>query len=629
MSIDGLDTNNASTSTSTSNSSVSGRSTPDSAIDAQAPTTTITTTTSLVNNSKQQVTSITHHGAKSVSSHINKDGTLSIKPVPAKGRSIRTKTRVHKFEPRISQFDRDNRNYQVNATGFFTLFWIMVFVGLVRTGLHNYEESGLPWGSTFARLISADALMLAVSDGVMVGSTFLCVPFVKMLNRGWIRYWWFGAFIQHVLQTLFLGVAVRWTFHREWPWVQSGFLTLHTLTMLMKVHSYCSTNGEMSDKRHRLRAAEAELESELERVGGRAQAETVAGVVWEGQNGGGGGGEGTTEIDAGKKDKDGSAKTSALSTSDVTSRDFVKPSSPSSSSSPGNLGAGGGGLRRRRGSSQALDPRGYEGESSLSVLTWHPDDKVASLAAEVAELKEALVSTGVAKVQYPQNVTWANFVDYLLVPTLVYELEYPRTDRIRPVYVMEKAAATFGTFSLLVLIVEHYILPYNPSVHEHSFLMTALDLAIPFMVNYLLIFYIIFECIANFFAEVTRFSDREFYSDWWNSVSFDEFSRRWNVPVHTFLLRHVYSTTIATYHFSKFQAAFTTFLLSAAVHELVMAVVTQKIRFYLFIMQMAQLPLIMIGRHPIFKQHPALGNLFFWLGLLSGFPLLAIGYIRY
>lgn len=25
----------------------------------------------------------------------------------------------------------------------------------------------------------------------------------------------------------------------------------------------------------------------------------------------------------------------------------------------------------------------------------------------------------------------------------------------------------------------------------------------------------------------------------WNSTSFDEFSRRWNIPVHAFLLRHV------------------------------------------------------------------------------------------
>lgn len=77
----------------------------------------------------------------------------------------------------------------------------------------------------------------------MVGSTFLCVPFIQvrqeapikwharwksetaavdlhlgrgqMLNRGWIRYYWLGAIIQHVLQTAFLALAVRWTFHRS------------------------------------------------------------------------------------------------------------------------------------------------------------------------------------------------------------------------------------------------------------------------------------------------------------------------------------------------------------------------------------------------------------------------------
>ena len=92
------------------------------------------------------------------------------------------------------------------------------------------------------------------------------------------------------------------------------------------------------------------------------------------------------------------------------------------------------------------------------------------------------------------------------------------------------------------------------------------------------------------------------------------------------LLRHVYTSTKTAYKLSRFQAAFVTFLLSACLHELVMAVVTkvclpvcslllysstgrvQKLRLYLFGMQMAQLPLIMVGRAKIFKQNPGLGN---------------------
>lgn len=78
--------------------------------------------------------------------------------------------------------------------------------------------------------------------------------------------------------------------------------------------------------------------------------------------------------------------------------------------------------------------------------------------------------------------------------------------------------------------------------------------------------------------------------------------------VHSFLLRHVCksdvrgtpngaeliprrtdSSSISTYRLSKFKAAFFTFLLSACVHELVMAVAMKKIRLYLFLMQVSTL----------------------------------------
>lgn len=133
------------------------------------------------------------------------------------------------------------------------------------------------------------------------------------------------------------------------------------------------------------------------------------------------------------------------------------------------------------------------------------------------------------------------------------------------------------------------------------------------------IFYIIFECICPAFAELSCFADRELYGDWWNSTSWDEFSRKWNKPVHVFLLRHVYSSSRNAWNFSKWQAAFFTFFLSALAHELVMAVVSKKIRPYLFLMQISQIPLIAIGRLPIVRRNRTLGNIVFWLGLMIGF----------
>ena len=40
-----------------------------------------------------------------------------------------------------------------------------------------------------------------------------------------------------------------------------------------------------------------------------------------------------------------------------------------------------------------------------------------------------LTGIGPEYVRWPENITYKNFAVYQLVPTLVYELEYPRTDR--------------------------------------------------------------------------------------------------------------------------------------------------------------------------------------------------------
>ena len=67
--------------------------------------------------------------------------------------------------------------------------------------------------------------------------------------------------------------------------------------------------------------------------------------------------------------------------------------------------------------------------TSVSVLAHHPSQAIASVAHEFLELDAELVSTGTERVRYPQNLTWKNFCTYMMIPTLVYELEYPRTDR--------------------------------------------------------------------------------------------------------------------------------------------------------------------------------------------------------
>jgi sterol O-acyltransferase len=63
-------------------------------------------------------------------------------------------------------------------------------------------------------------------------------------------------------------------------------------------------------------------------------------------------------------------------------------------------------------------------------LVDHPDARVSEMARELSELEAELVSTGPRYVRWPDNIGWKNFAEYMLIPSLVYELEYPRTDRL-------------------------------------------------------------------------------------------------------------------------------------------------------------------------------------------------------
>lgn len=232
--------------------------------------------------------------------------------------------------------------------------------------------------------------------------------------------------------------------------------------------------------------------------------------------------------------------------------------------------------------------------------------------------------------QYPNNLTVANWFDYTCIPTLVYELEYPRQQHINWWYVAEKTSATLGIIWVMIVVSQSYIYPRvaatmamkeaGMSLAERwvEFPWVVSDLLFPMLLEQLLTWYVIWECTLNVLAELTGFSDRNFYGPWWNSVSFEEYARDWNKPVHDFLLRHVYNSSISTFHLSKSIATLVTFLLSAMVHELLMFVLFKKVRGYLFAMQLMQVPLASLSKTSVMKGRPILGNLFFWFGLFVG-----------
>lgn len=230
----------------------------------------------------------------------------------------------------------------------------------------------------------------------------------------------------------------------SWTWTSQVFFTLHTLVLLMKMHSYAFYNGHLSTTEHRL--------SELDNP---ETASTAAAVRYPSSN---------TQLndfdEAAEKKKD--------------------------------------------------------------------DDKHASLTQLREDLALELTSP-LGQVTYPQNLTITNYLDYILCPTLCYELEYPRTTSRQWSELAWKTLAVFGCIFLLTLTSEEFIVPVlNEAALRLQGTQSWSDIGLilaesislllfPFMVTFLLVFLVIFEYILGAFAEITCFADRHFYSDWWNS----------------------------------------------------------------------------------------------------------------
>lgn len=122
------------------------------------------------------------------------------------------------------------------------------------------------------------------------------------------------------------------------------------------------------------------------------------------------------------------------------------------------------------------------------------------------ELKGA---TTLTNNQYPRNLNLRDFYSYIALPTVVYELEYPRQDRINWSYVAEKTAATFGVIGVMIVVSTAYIYPVVVSAVKMRDSGASLeerckeipwmfsDLLFPFFMEYLLSWYVIWECVVS------------------------------------------------------------------------------------------------------------------------------------
>ena len=185
--------------------------------------------------------------------------------------------------------------------------------------------------------------------------------------------------------------------------------------------------------------------------------------------------------------------------------------------------------------------------------------------------------------QYPQNVTISNLSYYWWAPTLVYQPVYPRTENIRWGFVLKRLAEVASLSIFIWLASAQYAAPTLKNSLEKvasldfvSIIERVMKLSVISSIIWLAGFFAVFQSSLNALAEVLRFGDREFYTDWWNSPSVGAYWKTWNKPVYNFMRRHIYSPLVNR-GWSPGVASTMVFVFSGVLHEVLVGVPTHNI----------------------------------------------------
>lgn len=348
-------------------------------------------------------------------------------PAPTKKRG---RFRDLVFTRKFSTFDRQNEAAANSPFhGFFTLFWIAVFLYMVKIAAENWKEHGNPLGTNeiMKNMFRRDVLVLLISDGVICAITSVSWALQRLVLRGHIDWDRSGWILQNLWQTAFIAGVIGWTQLRDWPWSHTVFFVMHGIVMLMKQHSYAFYNGYLSSEHKR----RADLLAKLKRLDDVRPVQSPS----------------RTEPPA-----------SAVSTSHLAkppSAHELKERRMSMSQTPGSEQPSDmDKIAKAITSGEPLDSE--QVDVFERIIKWEIDSLSEELKGKSTKPERA----------YPHSLTLYNHCEYILLPTVVYELEYPRSDSINWFYVAEKLAACFGVIFVMIMVSQAFICMLRLLLHR-------------------------------------------------------------------------------------------------------------------------------------------------------------------
>ncbi|XP_039302872.1 sterol O-acyltransferase 1 [Solenopsis invicta] len=172
----------------------------------------------------------------------------------------------------------------------------------------------------------------------------------------------------------------------------------------------------------------------------------------------------------------------------------------------------------------------------------------------------------------PSSPKFSQYLYFLFAPTLVYRDEYPRTKRIRWTMVIWNFVEVVIAFMFFIFNIEHLVLPvyyaFDVQLEIKWFFKNIIKFSISGILTFITGQYLFLHAWMNAWAEMLRFADRLFYRDWWNSTTYAQYYRTWNIVVHDWLYTYIYKDMYEiVVPRNRMLSAAAVFFASAVVHE--------------------------------------------------------------
>ena len=247
--------------------------------------------------------------------------------------------------------------------------------------------------------------------------------------------------------------------------------------------------------------------------------------------------------------------------------------------------------------------------------------------------KENLKIVQKYKKDISEIVNVGDILYFYFVPTLVYQLWFPRSPQIRWGVVIKLSTILAICCAFQVIWLNQLFIPTMREAGRTFKVGTFLqklekvfEFANCFAVLMPIMTYSLFNTYLNLLSEILRFDDRDFYKDWWNSQRIRLFWNRWNRPVHKWCQRHVYFPLLKRGH-SKVFGLTAVFLFSGIMHEYLFSIPSRVYVLYSLGL-LTQVPIIILEKkYEKFCERHSRENFFIWACL--GYTLAPFAIIQY